>query len=67
MAVQIRVYRAARSETIIPAEGRRRPDRSPTRNGYRLALNPPPGKMSPALARCHPLAPGHHLLTLVSP
>ncbi len=42
-----RILNHLKAQGFLRVERRHRPDGSPTSNGYRLALNPPPGKMSP--------------------
>ena len=42
-----RILNQLQAQGFLRVERRRRPDGSPTSNGYRLALEPPPGKMSP--------------------
>ena len=42
-----RILNQLKAQGFLRVERRHRPDGSPTSNGYRLALDPPPGKMSP--------------------
>lgn len=62
-----RILNHLKTQGFLQVERRQRTDGSPTSNGYRLRLNPPPGKMSPPPGTLSPPGDTGVTLTITEP